>query len=76
MTIEDLVQLEPDPTHGRVIQIPAVSGAWRWVVELADPADEYGDWLDITDYYVGDRHQFGADTPFGNARARLVTVQL
>jgi hypothetical protein len=76
-TLEALVELEPEPTHGYPIQIAAVSGVWRWVVELADTsAGEYVDWIDITEWYVGDRHQFGADQYMGDARARLVTVQL
>jgi hypothetical protein len=76
-TLEELVELEPEPTHGYPIQIAAVSGVWRWVVELADTsAGSYVDWIDITEWYVGDRHQFGADQYMGDARARLVTVQL
>jgi hypothetical protein len=76
-TLEALVELEPDPTHGHPIQLDALSGVWRWVVELADTsAGSYVEWLDITDYYVGDRHQFGADQYMGDARARIVTVQL
>jgi hypothetical protein len=76
-TLEELVELEPEPTHGYPIQIVATSGEWRWVVELADPtAGAYVDWIDITEWYVGDRHQFGADQYMGDARARLVTVQL
>lgn len=76
-TLEELVLLEPDPTHGYPIQIAATSGVWRWVCELADTtAGEYVEWFDITEWYVGDRHQFGADQYMGDARARLVTVQL
>jgi hypothetical protein len=76
-TLEELVELEPEPTHGYPIQLAAVSGVWRWVVELADTtAGSYVDWIDITEWYVGDRHQFGADQYMGDARARLVTVQL
>jgi hypothetical protein len=76
-TLEELVELEPEPTHGYPIQLAATSGAWRWVVELADTsAGSYVDWIDITEWYVGDRHQFGADQYMGDARARLVTVQL
>lgn len=76
-TLEELVELEPEPTHGYPIQLAATSGVWRWVVELADTtAGAYVDWIDITEWYVGDRHQFGADQYMGDARARLVTVQL
>jgi hypothetical protein len=76
-TLEALVELAPDPTHGYPIQLAATAGEWRWVVELADTsAGSYVEWFDITDWYVGDRHQFGADQYMGDARARLVVVQL
>ncbi len=76
-TLEALVLQEPDPAHGHPIQLAAVSGVWRWVVELADTsAGAYVEWFDITDWYVGDRHQFGADQYMGDARARIVNVQL
>jgi hypothetical protein len=76
-TLAELVLLEPEPAHGHPIQIAATSGVWRWVVELADTsAGSYVEWFDITDWYVGDRHQFGADQYMGDARARLVNVQL
>lgn len=74
--IEELVATQPVGTHGNVIQRPATSGEWRFVLELADPTDPTPVWYDLTDFYVGDRHQFGADGYLEKARARLVTVQL
>jgi len=75
--ISELVTTAPSASNGFVIQRPATDGEWRFVLELADPSD--GDaaiWRDASDYYAGDRHQFGADDYLGKARARLVTVQL
>src|SRR6188768_3675385 len=75
--IGELVETAPSAGNGFAIQRPATTGEWRWVVELADPADGLTSlWRDITGYYVGDRHQFGADTYKGFARARLISVQL
>lgn len=75
--ISELVTTAPSASNGYAIQIPASAGEWRWVVELADPSDGFTAlWRDITGYYAGDRHQFGADTYLGAARARLIAVQL
>lgn len=76
MTLADLITTEPEPDHGYPIQLDAVSGEWRFVLELADPADPYVEWLDITQFYAGDRYQRGADQPWGRFAASVAQVQL
>lgn len=77
MAFDALIQTEPDPTHGYVIQRPATSGEWRFCLELADPsAGDYAEWFDLTQFYAGDRYQRGADEYMGRYRASVAQVQL
>jgi len=76
LPLDELIVTAPVASHGAAIQRPAVAGEWRFALELLDPAAALVGWHDITDYYAGDRHQFGADDYMGHARARLVTVEL
>lgn len=75
--ISALVTTAPNATHGYAIDRPATSGAWRFCCELADPqAGNDIVWHDLTQFYVGDRYQRGADDYMGRYRASLATVQL
>ena len=54
--ISELVTTAPSASNGFVIQRPATEGEWRFVLELADPADGTAAlWRDASDYYAGDQ---------------------
>ena len=73
--LEIPITTPPVPGVGVVTQIEAVGGGeWRMSLEVAEPPGST--WYDLTEFYAGDRHQFGAQDYKGDARARLVEVQL
>src|SRR5436190_200730 len=75
--ISELVETEPSPSNGVAIDRAAVDGEWRFVLELADPADGTSAvWRDVSDYYAGDSYKRGGDTYKGIYRASLAELQL
>lgn len=79
-TIADLVNTAPDPTFGiELANWPADpgGGTWRWVVEVADPlAGTYVEFYDVTQFYLSDHLERGADEYVGKYRGAVVQVQL
>lgn len=76
-TLEELVELEPDPTHGRFVRVPGWGADGRWALEVADPsAGEDVVWHDITDYYVGDTYTRGASEIRGRYTASVAQILL
>lgn len=77
-TLAELVAAAPDPTFG--IPQPTIvegAGAWRFVVELADPgADVDVEWHDVTDDHLGYFATIGGDEPFGRYRAGVIETGL
>lgn len=75
LDLSDPITTPPVPGTGVVTQIPTSSGAWRVSLEIAEPP-AITTWYDISQFYVGDRYQRGADDYKGKYRASLATVQL
>jgi len=76
-TLADLVDAEPDPTFGVITQLPAASGVWRFVVELADPAAGSSvEWFDITSLCQGYELVYGSDAYAGRYRAAVAELAL
>jgi len=75
--IGEAVITAPVVSHGYVIERPATSGSWRFVLELGDPAAGASFvWHDITEFYAGDAYQRGADDYLGVYRAAVAQVEL
>ncbi len=75
--IGEAVVTAPAETHGYIIDRDAAGGAWRFALELGDPAA--GDaftWFDITEFYAGDSYQRGANEYLGKYAAAVAQVQL
>lgn len=77
-TLAELVAATPAATFG-ILQPTIVegAGAWRFVLELADPgAGVDVEWYDVTDDHLGYYLVFGADAPFGGYRAAVIETEL
>lgn len=76
-TITELVASSPSAVNGFNTQRTATTGTWRFALEIADPAAETGVvWHDVTQFYVGDHYERGADEYMGDFKASVAQVML
>jgi hypothetical protein len=76
-TREELLELAPDPDHGRLTQLPAAVGVWKIGTFIADPDAGSGIvWHDLTEPVSEWRWKRGSNDPRGRYAATTPTLLL